>query len=615
MAKRTSKANPIEEEVAEKCSRRESDYSEDFLSEEDSDASHVYSGGDMTSEGGQTDLDNSSDDSDEDCVSEQRESSEGGLHPDPITSCVRDTNKRATGHGQGRRGGWARASMSSIYGMTEKYWNDTQVEDITPPQPTFRPLRPPGPQLSSTSYRPLQLFQLYFTNSVLLTIIQNTNQFAAKHMSTTDVPWTYLSVPEMLSFMALVIFMGFVKCSSIADYWKRAKLYGLPFAKSVMTCRRFHLICRALCLSSMAENAVNDQKKGTPAYDHLCKIKPLYTELRDACKKNYHPMQNISVDEGMVESKSRIGLNQYMKNKRWGYKLFVLADSSSGYMWDFFVYEGKSHKNSGKGIGYDSVVHLVNTNLLGAGYKLFVDRFYTSPLLFRDLLQQEVWACGTIKAYRNDNLDSQLPRGAIRWLRKDSILFVQWKDTRDVFLCSTLHTAHGEDTVQRRVKGADGQWTWKDIPVPPAVKEYNRYMGGVDLSDALLGYFKVQHRTQTWYKTFFYLFMDVAIINAFILHKELARSRGDVPLNQKAFRETLVVELAKVGSANTTAEPAPSLSCHHRPVHISGHSTLGRLRCRLCQAKTPIKCATCDVPLCFIPSRDCYSDWHDESSK
>ena len=205
--------------------------------------------------------------------------------------------------------------------------------------------------------------------------------------------------------------------------------------------------------------------------------------------------------------------------------------------------------------------------------------------------------------------------------------------------------------VQRRVKGADGQWQLTDVSVPPVVKDYNRYvlyiqlhfhvcswkcylcavyinvfvyclfiycrcMGGVDHSDALIGYYKVLQKTQRWYKTLFYHFMDIAIVNAFLLQKDLAIGKGEVPLHQKAFRETRAVELAEAGSSSTaTPEPPPApRGAHHRPVYISGHSTAGRLKCRQCHAKTPVKCSTCDIPLCFVAGRDCYNDWHVDSN-
>lgn len=111
-----------------------------------------------------------------------------------------------------------------------------------------------------------------------------------------------------------------------------------------------------------------------------------------------------------------------------------------------------------------------------------MDNFYTSPTLFRDLLQRKIWACGTLRPNitgcpktKINALDKKFSRGSIRWIREGSLLFVQWRDTRDVLLCSTMHTAHGEETVGRRTKDDQGRWTIKNVSVPPVVKDYNKY--------------------------------------------------------------------------------------------------------------------------------------------
>uniref|UniRef100_A0A3B4Z974 PiggyBac transposable element-derived protein domain-containing protein n=1 Tax=Stegastes partitus TaxID=144197 RepID=A0A3B4Z974_9TELE len=464
-------------------------------------------------------------------------------------------------------------------------WCDIEVLDITPTLPPFCPARPSGSQLVSTAnYTVLELFQQFFTNTVLLTVITNTN----KHGTTAYNPWVDITINDLFCFLSVVIYMGIVKVPSLTDYWRQGRLYSLSFPKSVIAGKKFLSILHALHLSSPADDTVNERARGTAAFDRLGKIKPLYTEIRSACRNNYHPGQHIAIDERMVTSKARTIFKQYLKSKpvRWGFKLFVLADSTTGYTWDFFVYEGKSMEASRNGLSYDSVISLLNTDLLDTGYKLYVDNFYASPAgLFWDLRQKNISACGTIRTNRQgyprttiNALDPKSPRGSIRWIRENPLLSVQWKDMRDVFLCSTMHMAHGKQTVQRRVKDDAGHWSMKDVPIPPAIKDYNRQMGGVDLSDALIGYYEAVHKRKKWYKTFFYHFLDIAIVNGYILYKEQCEVKASNPMHQKL----------------SSPSQQDESGMHHRLVYIntSGDKTQGRLRCRKCQAKTPVKCST-----------------------
>ncbi|XP_057181896.1 piggyBac transposable element-derived protein 4-like [Triplophysa rosa] len=490
-------------------------------------------------------------------------------------------------------------------------WNSMDEPDDEPRQPVFKPIQPPGPQVvCSPSCRPLQYFELFFTRSVLQTIVDHTNIYAAQNFKRGENQWRDTSVQEFKSFLAMVIYMGLLKCSSLEDYWKTSNIYRLPFPNRIMSGKRFVSISAALHLSDPKVDAANEEKKGTDEYDRLCKIKPLYQDIQEACKNSFQPFQNISIDERMVASKARNGLKQYMKNKptKWGYKLFVLADSLSGYTWDFFVYEGKSDTKQGKGVGYDTVMRLANEKLLGSGYKLFVDNFFTSPSLFEDLLRKKIWACGTLRANRINHSKTPAPRGNIRWFRDNKLLFVEWKDRRDVLMCSTFHKAFNGDTVKRKVKGEKTGRSIKDFPVPAAVLDYNKHMGGVDLSDALIGYYKVLHKTRKWYRTFFYHFVDIAVVNAFILHKHLAKEKNEKLMTQKEFREGLCSDLAKAGSCYSEVTPSPELL--HLPKYISDDGSVRR-KCRMCSLKTAVVCSVCKVPLCLIATRECFNDWHE----
>ncbi|KAL0973591.1 hypothetical protein UPYG_G00206660 [Umbra pygmaea] len=201
---------------------------------------------------------------------------------------------------------------------------------------------------------------------------------------------------------SIVLFSGLVSVHDRGTYWRKDHPYNFQFPGESMTRNRFEAIMWSLHLSNPDEDEENNSKKGTAGYDRLFKIKPLYTEMTNACKSHFQPYQNIAIDERMVASKARISMQQYMKAKptKWGYKLFVLADSQTAYTWNFFVYEGKSVFTPGQGLSYTSVMDLMPFSLLGRGYTLFVDNFYSSPALFQELLRRNTGACGTIRMNR-----------------------------------------------------------------------------------------------------------------------------------------------------------------------------------------------------------------------
>ena len=101
---------------------------------------------------------------------------------------------------------------------------------------------------------------------------------------------------------------------------------------------RFSLIMRFLHL---ADNECYIPK-GQPGHDPLYKLHPFLEPLLTNFQKSYSLHRELSVDEAMVGFKGRLAFIQYLPKKptKWGMKCYVLADSTSGYVWNWRLYTG-----------------------------------------------------------------------------------------------------------------------------------------------------------------------------------------------------------------------------------------------------------------------------------
>uniref|UniRef100_A0A096LW21 Si:dkey-19f4.2 n=1 Tax=Poecilia formosa TaxID=48698 RepID=A0A096LW21_POEFO len=360
----------------------------------------------------------------------------------------------------------------------------------------------------------------------------------------------------------------------------------------------------------------NDKLKGTETYDPLHRVRPLMEMIGTRCRALCHPRQHLAVDERMVSTKARLSIKQYMKAKptKWGLKFFVLADKN-GYTVDFQLYTGKSNVSSGKGLSFDVVTTLVRKEYLGSGYIVYTDNFYTSPVLFKHLRTQGFGACGTYRQGRvgvptttENALTKKSPRGSIRWIRDGELLFVKWMDTREVSMCSTIHPVYTGESVQRWQKSPDGKVQKVAVPRPTAVTEYNKYMGGVDTSDQMIGTHSIHRKTKRWH------LVDIAVTNSFVIHKDQCCTMRRKQKTQQSFQEELAAHLLGVPLYD---EPQKEAGKKHLPVPCSSNKQakseragMGRRRCKLCQRSTAWSCEFCNVGLCLQVERNCFWEYH-----
>ena len=93
-------------------------------------------------------------------------------------------------------------------------------------------------------------------------------------------------------------------------------------------------------------------------------------------------------------------------------------------MYQTLTYTGAS-QNVEHGLAYGVVIRLMD-RYLHAGHRLYVDNFYTTPLLFQDLLLNGRLACGTVHHNRRSlpTFSSSINRGNALFLKSGDLTLV-----------------------------------------------------------------------------------------------------------------------------------------------------------------------------------------------
>ena len=278
---------------------------------------------------------------------------------------------------------------------------------------------------------------------------------------------------------------------------------------------------------------------------------------------------------------------------------------------------------------YDLVMRLIQP-YLGNGHKLFVDNYYTSPILFHDLYPQQTGACGTMRVNRKgvpaELKTTKLKKGESVSMTNGTLQVLKWKDKRDVHMCTTIHDASFVD-VPRRVDRRTGE----QIQRPACIVDDDKYMGAVDRCDQMIAYPAFKRRTLKWWKKVFFHLLMMATLNAYLLYKEHCAKWRKKPVLHRVFRREVVKALVGETSCQPVVVRGPvnprdmeRLTRRHFLSKIpqkEGQKSKPLRTCPVCSTttgkrKTPgdgrktvrstYECKTCDVGLCVDPCFELY---------
>jgi hypothetical protein len=464
-------------------------------------------------------------------------------------------------------------------------------------------------------------FKLFFPLHIMQRIADRTNKYYV--FLTQKLPpapqsrlhnWKNTTPEELYIFFGIIKLMARVKKLTITEYWSKDPLIATPQFTDYMSRDRYLLLLRILHF--------DDNETQVPG-QRLHKLQPILDHLRKTNSEVFTPFQNLCIDESLVLFKGRFKFKLYIPSKihRFGIKVFVLFDCETGYVLDFVVFTGGSTDIIPErefGIS-GAVVETLVAKYLQKGHTLWLDSWYSSPLLYNWLHNNGTNVCGTVRKYRKGlpKLDKELDKGQIESRHTDNMMVVKWKDKREFRMLTTLHT----DSMKQ--SGKFDRTTNTPVMKPECVMDYNRYMGAVDKTDMMVSSLQCVRKSFKWYIKLFFHLLDLTLINSHILYnlhtgENITHDDFQLTLIREIFqkfhkpRPTTTSGRPSQGNDSlrlkerhflTLVPPTPSKENPTRKCHVCSNSKLREKKRR----ESRYMCAKCGIGLCVHP---CFQNYH-----
>lgn len=233
---------------------------------------------------------------------------------------------------------------------------------------------------------PTDFFMLFFNKDLLQHMLKQSNLYASQKNSPLN-----MTMDEMYVFLGGLLLSGYAKYPNKRLYWSSLSDVPKMLGNSIRL-NRFEQILRNFHLN---DNLQIDKE------DRLYKLRPLITHLNKTYREHGGLEENISIDESMIPYYGKHYAKQYIRGKpiRFGFKNWAIC-SSTGYLYGFDIYTGKSDKKENVfGVGGDVVLKLIELAKVppNKGFKIFFDNYFSSCRMMFHLTESGYCATGTIR--------------------------------------------------------------------------------------------------------------------------------------------------------------------------------------------------------------------------
>ncbi|POM62848.1 hypothetical protein PHPALM_27941 [Phytophthora palmivora] len=347
--------------------------------------------------------------------------------------------------------------------------------------------------------------------------------------------------------------------------------------------------------------------------------KPTGFSARDKAWRVRPIIQAVGFDEGTIPNHSQVNpIRVYNKDKphKYGTKCYMICCVETGYCSRVEVYLGVvEDKKKAKGVAQKAVIRNVAKVILGQQRQrpIIADNVYTScALALRDMGYYYV---GT---NRNDRLGwpkslefkqkkrpKSMSRGTYR-IAQDvdhpELVAVAWMDSSPVHMiaigCPTI-----PKSVTRRNKATGALYR---VPCPLPIADYHAGIGGVGTDQLWLQSYLLQQCVA--FKNFSLYFVDMTLVNGFILHKLMLKKSGHRLPTHPEYMRRLYNDIMGVSAAtfeaNMKTEELVSLPISAGKHRLRNNNNRYRRKrrqhsCKVCSAMAEPKSKSYEITFYF----------------
>ncbi|KAK2725591.1 hypothetical protein QYM36_000180 [Artemia franciscana] len=162
---------------------------------------------------------------------------------------------------------------------------------------------------------------------------------------------------------------------------------------------------------------------------------------------------------------------------------------------------------------------------LKAGPKTFFDNWFSSVDLVVHMKEIGYDCVGNNRQNRLSGCklmeEKEMKRfymGYVDWgvEKSTEVCLVRWFDSKAVTLVSKYGAVEPKNTCRR---WDSSEKKYVEIERPTVIKEYNKYMGGVDRADMLIELYRSNLKARKWYIRIFYYVFDSTVVNAWLIYR------------------------------------------------------------------------------------------------